>query len=151
VHLAGCLQGRICDVRQLIIDMGSKGSVDPMAGGEESGSNTTAEKAKRSTEPGEGRAKLISALTKHHKYADGSCLNLESVGNNELGRLADVSKASASDFFTLEFGGHTKYKNGYCTDASRLAAVLKQLNGEYSADMLFGGTPPSEKEPDDED
>ena len=112
---------------------------------------TTAEKAKRSTERGEGRAKLIAALTKHHKYADGSCLNLESVGNNELARLADVSKASASDFFTQEFGGHTKYKNGYCTDASRLAAALKQLNGEYSADMLFGGTPPSEKEPDDED
>ena len=46
-------------------------------------------KGKRSTRRGEAAIKLIAALTKHHKYAKGSCLNLEPVGNNELARQAD--------------------------------------------------------------
>jgi hypothetical protein len=41
-------------------------------------------KQKRSTEPGEARRKLIAALTAHHRYADGSCLNSAPVGNNQL-------------------------------------------------------------------
>ena len=76
-------------------------------------------RAKRSTERGEGRAKLIAALTKHHKYADGSCLNLDPIGNNELARLAGVSESTASAFFNKEFDGHTKYR-AVCTDATRL-------------------------------
>jgi hypothetical protein len=43
---------------------------------------------------GEAEAKLIAALTKHHQYADGSCLNLEPVGNNELARIAEVSEST---------------------------------------------------------
>ena len=54
---------------------------------------------KRSTERNEGRAKLISALTAHHKYKNGSCLNLVFIGNNELARLAAVQKSTASEFF----------------------------------------------------
>jgi hypothetical protein len=87
-------------------------------------------KSKRSTERGEGRAKLIAALTKHHKYADGGCLNLEPVGNNELARMAEVSKRTASAFFDKEFDGHLKYRS-LCQDAVRLAAALKALNGEF--------------------
>ena len=34
-------------------------------------------KPKRSTKRGEGQAKLIAALTKHHQYADGECLTLQ--------------------------------------------------------------------------
>src|SRR5262249_53576244 len=52
----------------------------------------TAKKPKRSTEWGAARAKIIAALTKHHQYADGGCLNLEPIGNNELARKAGVSK-----------------------------------------------------------
>ena len=63
----------------------------------------TPKKAKRSTERGEARVKLLAALTEHHKYADGSCLNLEPIGNNELARLAEVDQSTASAFFNREF------------------------------------------------
>jgi hypothetical protein len=111
-------------------------------------------KSKRSTERGEGRAKLIAALTKHHKYADGSCLNLEPIGNNELARLAEVSESTASAFFNNEFnqgesGGYGTYRV-ICRDSGRLADSLKVLNGEFSPHHLYGRTPPGECERDDE-
>jgi hypothetical protein len=104
---------------------------------------------KRSTEPGEGRAKLIATLTKHHAYADGSCLNQEYIGNNELARKAGVKASTASAFFKAEFGGHTKYRNVYCRDQRRLNAALRKLREEYTVDNLFGGTPPAERERSD--
>ena len=112
-------------------------------------------KSKRSTERGEGRAKLIGALTKHHQYADGSCLNLEPIGNNELARLAEVSESTASAFFNNEFnqgetGGHTVYR-ALCRDPGRLADSLKVLNGEFSPHHLYGRTPPGEHERDDDE
>src|SRR5262249_42254295 len=98
---------------------------------------------KRSTERGEGRAKLIAALTKHHQYADGGCLNLEPIGNNELARQADVSESTASAFFNDKFLGHTKYRT-VCRDAGNLADSLKALNGEFSPHHLYGRRPPDE-------
>jgi hypothetical protein len=105
---------------------------------------------KRSTAKGEGRAKLIAALTRHHDYAGGGAMNTEPINNNELARQADVDKATASVFFEKEFGGHTKYKNYYCANAAVLVAALKKLNDDYTADELFGGKPPGERESDDE-
>lgn len=72
------------------------------------GSSPSAPGTKRSTERGEGRLKLIGALTKHHQYAGGSCLNLEPIGNNDLAKAAAVSPSTASTFFNNEFQGHTK-------------------------------------------
>jgi hypothetical protein len=95
---------------------------------------------KRSTERGEGREKLIAALTKHHRYADGGCLNVEPVGNNELARSAEVAKRTASAFFEKEFQGHARYK-ALCGDAGRLTAALKLLNGEFAPHLLYGSTP----------
>jgi hypothetical protein len=92
---------------------------------------------KRSTERGEGRDKLIAALTKHHKYADGGCPNLEPIGNNELARAAGVSPSTASLFFNKKFRGHTKYK-ALCRDAGRLTAALKLLNDEFAPYHLLG-------------
>ena len=100
-------------------------------------------KGKRGTERGEGREKLISALTEHHKYADDRCLNQEPVGNNELARLAEVSGSTASAFFKKQFGGPKKY-NAICSDVSRLIAALKLLNQEFSPHILFGDNPPEE-------
>jgi hypothetical protein len=94
--------------------------------------------------------KLIAALTKHHKYADGGCLNPEPIGNNELARLAGVAKRTASAFFTKEFGGHAKYRT-LCRDATRLVALLKRLNREYSPHHLFGGKPLGEDGRDDDE
>jgi hypothetical protein len=104
---------------------------------------------KRSTERGEGRAKLIAALTKHHQYADGSCLNLEPIGNNELARLAEVDKATASAFFKKEFRGYILYRHA-CCDAVLLVASLKTLNGDFSPHHLYGRRPPGEEDRDDE-
>ena len=106
-------------------------------------------KPKRSTEKGEGRVKLIAALTKHHKYADGSCLNLEPIGNNELARLAGVSESTASAFFKKEFKGHIKYRVA-CGDTTRLVTALKLLNQEFSPHLLFGKKPPNEDDRDEE-
>ncbi|MBX7166519.1 MAG: hypothetical protein K1X74_09250, partial [Pirellulales bacterium] len=85
---------------------------------------------KRSTERGEARRKQIAALTKHHQYADGGCLNTDPIGVNELAKLADVAPSTASVFFNTEFAGHVKYR-AKCTDASTLADALKALRGEF--------------------
>jgi hypothetical protein len=113
-------------------------------------------KTKRSTGPGEARTKIIAALTKHHKYADGSCLNTEPIGNNKLARQADVADSTATHFFNKEFGGpeaeegHANYKV-VCRDPGRLADSLKVLNGEFSPDDLYGRRPPDEGERDEDE
>jgi hypothetical protein len=108
-------------------------------------------KRKRSTERGEGREKLIAALTKHHRYSDGSCLHLEPVANNELARQAGVSRSTASEFFEKVFAGHTKYR-ALCRDAGRLADSLKALNGEFSPQdlHLYGRRPAGEDNREEE-
>lgn len=106
-------------------------------------------KPKLSTERGEGRAKLIAALTKHHQYADGGCLNHEPIGNNDLARLAAVSTSTASAFFTNEFKGHTRYKV-LCRDAGGLVVALKLLNDGYSPHELYGRRPADEDDRADE-
>jgi len=100
-------------------------------------------KPKRSTEKGEGRAKLIAALTKHHDYDKGSCLKTEPIGSNELARMVEVSKSTASAFFKAEFDGHAKYKV-VCRDPGRLAKSLKVLNKEFAPLELYGRNPPNE-------
>lgn len=90
---------------------------------------------------------LIAALTKHHQYADGGCLNLEPIGNNELARFAKVSQSTAKAFFDKEFKGHKKYQAN-CADATSLVTALKLLNQEFSPYLLFGGKPPNEDDRD---
>lgn len=104
---------------------------------------------KRNTERGEGQAKLIAALTKHHQYADGGCLNLEPIGCNELARLAGVDRATASAFFKKYFKGHSKYRT-LCRDAGKLTDALKMLNGEFAPHLLYGSKPADEDERDEE-
>lgn len=94
-------------------------------------------KPKASTVKGEARAKLIAALTLHHKYQDGGCLNLKRIGVNGLAREADVAPSSASVFFKREYGGHKRY-TVLCRDPGRLVESLKVLNGEFSP-MMIGG------------
>jgi hypothetical protein len=105
----------------------------------------------RSTGKGDAKVKIISALTKHHEYANGSCLNQEPIGVRDLAGKdkADVGRSTVSDFFGAEFGGHTKYREVFCRDVHLLVAALKKLNDEYTVDNLFGGTPPSERRDDD--
>jgi hypothetical protein len=115
------------------------------------GSSTgpTASRPKRSTHRGDGRAKLIAALTRHHKYANGGCLHTVAISNNDLARDAGVSKSTASDFFNKKFQGHTKYK-ALCQDSRMLVVALKQLNGEYAPHLLYGQRPVGEGDCDDE-
>lgn len=107
-------------------------------------------RAKRSTSKGEAREKLIAALTSHHRYADGGCLNTEPIGSNQLARLAGVSPSTASDFFKAEFKGLQNYRRG-CADATSLIASLKLLNNDYSPHLLLGAAPVSERRHREED
>jgi hypothetical protein len=108
-----------------------------------------AKKPKRSTQPGHGREKIIAALSAHHRYDNGSCLNFEPIGNNDLARKAEVSASTVSAFFQKDFKGHQKYC-AVCRDPGKLVASLKLLRGEYSPHLLFERTPPGEERPDDE-
>lgn len=99
-----------------------------------------ARKRSSRTDRGGGRMKLIAALTRHHRYADGGCLNLEPIGNNALAKAAKVSNATASAFFRDRFQGHAKYQ-ALCRDASGLVTALKMLNGEYSPYILYERCP----------
>lgn len=118
-------------------------------GGPLAGQVPPGKKAKRSTQRGEAEAKIIAALTAHHQYDNGSCLNPEPVGNNQLARMARVSQSSVSDFFTRQFHGYSTYRL-YCKDVARLVASLKLLNDEFSPFHLYGGSPPIEGATDDE-
>jgi hypothetical protein len=55
------------------------------------GDTSVPTKSKRSTEKGEAQTKLIAALTKHHQYADGGCLNFEPTGNR-IDRTASANR-----------------------------------------------------------
>jgi hypothetical protein len=98
-------------------------------------------KTKRSTERGEGRKKIIAALSKHHRYLDGSCLNLEAIGVGALAKMAGVGKATVSRFFDAEYnggeqGGHAKYRHA-CGNKEKLLHSLKLLRGEVRPSILF--------------
>ena len=102
-------------------------------------------KLKKSTAKGDAEAKLIATLTKHHQYANNSCLNLDSIGNNDLARQSEVDKATASAFFERKFQGHAKYKV-MCRDASKLVAAIKLLNAEFAPHHLDGRRPLGEND-----
>ena len=99
------------------------------------GASPTTGKPKRSTVKGEARVKLIAALTLHHKYADGSCMNGEPIGVNKLAKAAKTSRSSASRFFAAQFKGHKQYRQT-CHDNTKLITALKMLNGEFSPHVL---------------
>src|SRR5262249_40039356 len=86
------------------------GAAAIIVGNSPSPTRTAASANKRSTERGEAEAKLIGALTMHHRYANGSCLNQEPVGCNVLARHAHVADSTASGFFKTHFDGHAKYR-----------------------------------------
>lgn len=88
---------------------------------------------------------LIGSLTKHHRYSEGSCLNLEPASNNQLARLAGVANSTTSEFFKRRFGGYAKYKI-LCRDAGTLVAAMKLLNDEFQPHHLFGDRLPQERE-----
>ena len=90
---------------------------------------------------------LIAALTKHHQYAKGGCLNFEAIGSNALARQANVSTGSASGFFQRRFKGHRKYKLVICRDATLLVNALKMLNRDFSPWILWA---PKDEDPPDE-
>jgi len=96
-------------------------------------------KKKHGERGGRTRDLIVAALSKHHQYADGGCLNLEPIGGNKLASLASVSKSAVSKFFAKEFGGHAAYRR-LCQDSLRLAAALRLLNGEITPRILSGGS-----------
>ncbi|MCG2684252.1 MAG: hypothetical protein L6306_11645 [Planctomycetales bacterium] len=120
-------------------------------------------KPKKSTVKGETRAKIIAALTKHHDYQNGSCLNWKPIGVNELTRLAGAkSSSSASDFFNSQYGegdgkkkknGHLRYRRICCRNHSLLIETLRALNGETTSSHIagYGRNPPGEGSREDDE
>jgi hypothetical protein len=105
--------------------------------------SATEKREKRGSAKGEAESKLIGALALHHKYSDGSCLNLEPVKNNALARLAGVDQGSASHFFKKHFRGRPQYVR-ICEDPASLSRMLGSLVGDMPAWKLFGRAPASE-------
>jgi hypothetical protein len=115
--------------------------------------DTLKKKRKKSTESGEARERLIAALTKHHKYDDGGCLNMEPIGNNELARQAEVDRHTASDFFKAHFEGHAAYKAA-CVNRERqwkIREQLKVLNGDFTVFRSLNGEPSGEDNRSDDE
>ena len=132
----------------------TKGAGGGVESDEATSKTTTPTKAKRSTTRGKGQAKLMSALTNYHRYADGGCLNFEPVNSNELARLAKVAPSTANSFFNKWFGSAKEEKDGYsnyrvaCNDKGKLIAILKVMNDEQPrpGEVLFGPKVPDEAE-----
>lgn len=98
----------------------------------------------KSTSPRDAEAKLIAALTHHHRYANEGCLNQEPIGNNQLARLAKVSPSTASAFFQKQFKGYAKYRAA-CSHPAGLLPALKLLNQDYTPHLLYGGEPSTQE------
>lgn len=126
-----------------------KSDKPPAPEADRSGSRT---RAKKSTNRGDGQAKLVGALKLHHQYANKSCLNLEPIGNNELARLAEVDRSTASAFMKKHFGGHDKYRWICVNDSARLSAMICVLSGDAERKGLsyFGRNPHDEGQREDD-
>ncbi len=88
---------------------------------------------KRGTKRNGTEPKIIAALTKHHRFSEDSCLNLEPIKVRELAKQAEVSAPSASRFFDKKFDGYDKYKV-ICLNPGRLVDQIKALRGEFNPD-----------------
>lgn len=93
----------------------------------------TGNKSAQRTRRGGAEIKLIAALTKHHQYSDGSCLNSEPITNKKLAALAGVAESTVSAFMKKQFKGQYEM---LCRNTSLLISGLKLLNREYSPHVL---------------
>lgn len=115
----------------------------PTGGKPKPGRGSKPKETKNDEQPRSGaEEKIVGALTKWHKYEDGSCLNEEPIKVRELATMAGVGSGSVSRFFAKLFdrqkgGGYHKYKQ-LCRDKSRLIAWLQLLNREKPASGLLG-------------
>ena len=92
---------------------------------------------KRNTKWSGAELKVIAALSKHHKYSDGSCLNQEPIALRHLASMAGVSPSAASKFLRVQFGSYAAYRDA-CRLSSNLAASLRLLNQEFRPWHLLG-------------
>lgn len=80
---------------------------------------------------------MISALTKHHEYENGSCKSFEPLGCSALAEELGLAKSTASEFFKRRFKDHAGYK--ILCISRNISTLLKILNLEVSPHNLFGG------------
>ena len=110
---------------------------------------TMPKKVKRSTKqiikPSE--VQIIGALTTHHKYSDGSCLNQEPIGNNVMARGLKINQGTTSAFFKKNFGGHAKYVR-QCGDITKLVTAIRLLNNDITPAILSRGRGQEGVDPD---
>ncbi len=135
------VEGRGC-IDRMLTQLAKVPPIPPKATEQngQTGSVSESDRRKKGTAKGDAKSKLVAALTQHHKYSEGACLNMEAVGNNELARLARVGTGTASEFFKTHFKGLNKYR-ACCRDSSKLIASLKLLNGEFTPAILMRNGP----------
>lgn len=106
-------------------------------------------KVKRSTKqiikPSE--VQIIGALTTHHKYFDGSCLNQEPIGNNVMASGLKINQGTTSAFFKKKFDGHAAYKR-LCGDITKLVTAIRLLNNDITPAILSRGRGQEGVDPD---
>ena len=112
-------------------------------------SRNPASGGKKSTEPGEARAKILAALGAHHDPQAGSCLEWEPLGVRQLADKEKVAPSSVTGFFTQEFGdenkkrGHARYKGACKRKDPELPRKLIELIGEPQCHDNYGTEPPA--------
>lgn len=79
---------------------------------------------------------FIAALTKHHRYGNGSCGNIEPIGCGELAEKTKLAKSTASRFFKKEFQGYKNYQ--LVCKTGRISQSLKLLNKDVAPHILLG-------------
>lgn len=94
--------------------------------------------SKRHVKKGEGQEKVKAAFTLHHEYDTGSIGNLAAISIQSLSRKAGVSSSTAKAFIDRWFKDHKAYESSAAGDSHHLLLVLRQINGENFAMMLYG-------------
>ncbi|TWT97182.1 hypothetical protein [Neorhodopirellula pilleata] len=80
-----------------------------------------------------------SALIHHHQYENGSVLNWEPIGSNQLAIAAKIAPSTASSYFKKWFEEYQGYKRA-CQSQSSLVVTLTQFANE-SVVRTYGSDP----------
>ncbi|HCK52835.1 MAG TPA: hypothetical protein DIC23_06425 [Planctomycetaceae bacterium] len=144
----GLVQAGIFKAASMILADSVRGWAETIEAEEPSQRQKTEVRNKKSTNKGDAQTKIIGALSAHHQFDGGECLNLEPIGSNELARLAEVSKSSASLFFQKQFAaehptsgeGRRKYREA-CRSSYKLSLEIKRIRDELIPTELWNSLP----------
>ncbi len=79
---------------------------------------------------------FVKALSTHHQYEEGSCLNFEPATFGQLAKIGGFAPSTAKEHIDKQFGGIEGYKRA-CAVKSELIASLRLLNNEVTPRLLL--------------